>query len=415
MRRAFAAGIVAAAFVAANLGAAIPVAASPSDVVVVVPGPSAPPEQPEPTRSRVTHAQLRWGLNTEAGSGAFFGGCNFLSAGTAGDSGGARVWGAGDGLYRSNEGAVRIEKPNAAGEWGRASFETRCLDAQGRAVTTSSTSSTTGSQVVIDGGTGSVRADGGLDVRWTGSFTVAFYGGMTYWSVSDPVLTLDAGGSGRLVGTASGYGTSMEDMSRWEPIAAQSIVLAEIRGADLSGGAGFVVVPEYLGVSVTGGDQIERRTENADHWGSFPQSFVDFQSLTGQRAYWLTSGGVRDRAKPATELYVSYDAAAPIAVPPPAGASGGGADVSGGAIPSNPLRMPAAVPPISDVPEVPMAPVVAVSPLTTLPSARDLVPEAVTALSPLVVPLLGTAAALGIAIIAVMSLMRMLPWQRRSA
>ena len=402
MRRLALVGACAAVLALVGLSAA-PAAASPDQVVVVVPGAE---------ERAVADAQLRWGLNAEAGSGAFAGGCNFLSAGVAGDTGGSRVWGAGDGLYNSRAGAVRIEKPNAAGEWVPASFETRCLDPQGRVVTTSSTTSTTGNQVVMDGGTGSIRAGGSIEIRWSGSFTVAFYGGMTYWSVADPVLTVDASGAGRLVGTASGYGTSMDDMTQWDPIAPRSIVLAEVRGVNVSAQDGFVVLPEFLGVGVTGGGQVERAAHNEAYWGSFPQGFVDFQALTGQRAYWLTSGGVRDRAKPATEMYVSYDAAAPIAVPPPANAAAAGGGQAANA-PSNPVRRPPAVAPVTGVPAVPLAPVAVNDSVTTLPAPRGLVPNALAVVSPLVPPLLGTAAALGASIVAVLSLMRALPWQRR--
>jgi len=410
MTRRLAAAIAAVLAVGAlSLGAAAPAIAAPDEITVTIPEFVEVPANPA-DGTTITNAQLRWGLNTEAGAGAFAGGCNFLSAGRAGDAGSARVWGAGDGLYSARAGSVRIEKPNAAGEWVPASFATRCLDPQGRAVTTSSMTSASGNNVVIDGGTGSVRADGGMDLRWSGSFTVVFYGGMTYWSVTDPVLTIDASGTGRLVGTASGWGTSMDDTTKWEKLPDQSIVLAEVRRVDSSGGAGFSVVPEYLGVAVSDG-QAPRTAQNQAYWGSFPQSFVDYQSRTGQRAYWLTSGGVRDPAKPATALTVSYDASAPIAAP--AGGSGDGAQAAG-ATPSNPVRTAPAVASPLAVPSVPTMPIVATAALTTVPSPRGLVPDAATAMSPLVVPLLGTAAALGLSIIAVLGLMQLLPWQRRA-
>jgi hypothetical protein len=393
-------GAIAAVLALGGLAAA-PAAAAPDEIIVTVPEVDG--------ATAIDNAQLRWGLNTEAGAGAFAGGCNFLSAGKAGDAGGSRVWEAGDGLYSARSGAVRIEKPDAAGQWRSASFETRCLDPQGRAVTTSSTTSASGNQVVIDGGTGRVLPGAGLEIRWEGSFTVVFYGGMTYWSVTDPVLTVDASGSGRLIGTASGYGASMDDTTKWATLPARSIVLAEVRRVDTSG-AGFAVVPEYLGVAASGGDQVERTAANAAYWGSFPQDFLDYQSLTGQRAYWLTSGGVRDPAKPATAMYVSYDASAPVGVPAP------GADGTGGATadtPSNPLRMPPGLAAPNEVPTVPTVPVGAGAPTTTLPQRQGLVPGALAAVSPVVLPLLGATAALGASIVAVLSLMQALPWQRR--
>ncbi|MDF2666823.1 MAG: hypothetical protein K0R81_2673 [Microbacterium sp.] len=385
-----------------GLVAAPAAAAGPDEVIVTVPGPREGGASGDGT---IVDAQLRWGLNAETGGGAFAGGCNFLSAGVAGDAGGARVWNEGDGLYRSEDGRVRIEKPTADGGWTTASWATKCLDANGSAVSVASTASTSGNQVVIDGGTGA-RRDGSVEILWSGSFTVVFYGGMTYWSVTDPRLTLDASGTGQLVGTASGYGTSMDDMTTWNPIAPQTIVLADIRAADLSAAGGFVVTPQYLGVLSVGSGQIARSGSNEAHWGAFPQSFLDFHRLTGQQGYWLTTGGVRDAAKPASPLTVSYSSSAPILtpVPAPAGASAAGT-------PDNPLRRaPAAL--AAAAPLSQMLPVS--TPLTTQPQAAGLVPEARQTLSALVLPLLGSAAALGAAIIAVLSMMRAFPWQRRS-
>lgn len=392
---------VALALVAAG-GASPATAVGPDDVIVTVPGPGGT----SGADGTITNAQLRWGLNAESGGGAFAGGCNFLSAGRAGDAGGSRVWTRDDGLYRVEDGRVRIEKPTAAGGWTLASWESKCLDPSGSAVSVASPTRTTGNQVVIDGGTGQ-RRDGQIDIRWSGSFTVAFYGGMTYWSVTDPRLTIDATGAGRLVGEASGYGASMDDVTTWTPIAPREVVLAEIRSADSSAEGGFSVTPEYLGVATTGAGQVARSGANAAFWGSFPQSFVDFHRLTGQQGYWLTTGGIRDAAKPATPITVSFDATAPIAAPAPSGASGG---APAGA-PNTPLRRaPAAVDPAMPA----RAFFAANTPLTTQPAAPGLVPSAGGGLPPVVPPLLGSAAALSVAIVAVLSMMRVLPWQRRS-
>lgn len=282
---------------------AAPATADPHDISVTV------PDRTSGTFGDITNAELRWGLNTETSSGSFAGGCNFLSAGVAGDSGSARVWAESDGLYAATSDAVTIEKATAAGGWTTASFATKCLDAAGTPVTAASTASSTQSVVVMDGGTGTATADS-LEISWEGSFTVAFYGGMTYWSASDPTLTVDASGTGRVTATASGYGTSMDDTTKWLPLQEQTIVLAELRNVPLDG-AGFSVLPEYLGVASTTGGQVPRTADNAAYWGSFPASFMDFQTLTGQAGYWLSTGGQRDAAKPTTDLIVNFDANAP--------------------------------------------------------------------------------------------------------
>lgn len=256
-----------------------------------------------PSTGTISDASFTWGLSGEAGGGAFFGGCNFLSAGTAGDTGSSRLWTEADGFYSTQSGNVTIVKPNAAGELQQPTWSTKCQTPQGTAVSASSTTSLTKNAVVFDEGTGTVAADGSTEIAWTGSFTVAFYGGLTYWTATDPVLTLDASGNGQLTATASGYGTSMEDMTQWVPISGREIVLADITGASADD-TGFTVTPDYLGETVTTAGTPQ--TTTGASWGSFPQSFVDFQQLTGQSSYWYSSGGSRDAAKPATPLEVSY-------------------------------------------------------------------------------------------------------------
>lgn len=373
------------------------------------------PERGPQDGDAIADAQFRWGLNTESGAGAFAGGCNFLSAGRAGDvGGGGIVWGpgatdtAGAALYRATDGDVRIEKPARSGEYDLATWAGRCLDANGTAVTASSLTSQTGNQVVIDGGTGVRAADGSLEIRWSGSFTVVFYGGMTYWSASDPVLSIDASGDGRVTATASGYAASMENLAEWREIEKQQIVLAELRGADTSGD-GFMTDPLYAGVSVSvsGAGQVARTADNAAYWGAFPASFVQFQKLTGQAGYWLTTGGVRDRAKVASTLYISYDARAPITVVPPE------TDAGAAAAPQNTIRQR----PASAAPAVPASvPVYALADASTvLPQSDGLVPGSLSGTAnPLVIPLLGTALALSAAIVAVLNIMQLLPWQRRA-
>ncbi|WP_431803620.1 hypothetical protein [Microbacterium sp. bgisy203] len=410
-RKRCARGLAAAVFALGLATAPLPALADegPDDVIVTVPegeGTAAPG-----TGDRdLVNAQLRWALNAESGGGAFAPGtCNFLSAGIAGDSGGPNSWtegqtDAGIPLYRTQDGAVRIEKPTASGEWTVASTANRCLDAQGRRVTTA-TASTSGNQVVIDRGVGTVR-DGALQLRWSGSFTIVYYSGMTYWSVSDPVLTLDARGDGRLTGTASGHGADMDDHSKWEKLPSREIVLAEIRGAESGAAAGFAVTPAYLGVRIdtrAGTPQVT----SGPSWGAFPQSFVDFQQQTGQHSYWYSSGGAADAKKVAAPVYISFDAAAPVTVPPPS--SGEAAPAT--AAPSNPIRMPAAPSPEAELAAF-LGP--ATAPITTEPQRDGLVPDATSGLPPLVPPLLAAGAALSVAIVSTMSMMRVLPWQRRA-
>ena len=296
-------------------------------VQLTVPGAAQDDDDDDPVKggTTISNATLRWGMNDEANSAAYYGGCNFLSAGKSGDSGKSTVWTDGS-LYSASSGNVRIQKPNTAGQWEAASWGSRCLTRDGTQVTTQKRvdgrSVNTESQVVVSDGEGVVAADGSTSIRWTGSWTVVFYGGMTYWSVSDPRLTLDADGNGQLTATASGYGADMDDSTKWNTLSDTTVVLADLKKVDVDKAAedhGFTQKPEYLGVAVnsTGGrnQQAAKTADNAAYWGSFPQSFVDFQMLTGQSSYWYTSDGARDYAKPATALSIAYDGSYSVPVP----------------------------------------------------------------------------------------------------
>lgn len=256
----------------------------------------------------VTDATLSWGLSGETGGGAFFGGCNFLSAGAAGNTGSSRLWTEADGFFQQSSGNVTITKPDANGAQQPASWANKCQTPAGGTVSAGSTTSLSKIQVNLSNGQGTVTSDGAVDLEWDGDFTVVFYGGLTYWTASDPHLTLDANGDGTLTATASGYGTSMDDMSQWVPIEAREIVLADIDGGEV-GEAGITATPAYLGVSVETPEGATPQARTGSAWGSFPQSFVDFQQLTGQSSYWFSSGGARDAAKPATPLSVAYSVA----------------------------------------------------------------------------------------------------------
>ena len=305
-------------------------------------------------------ATLYWSLNQEANGGAFYGGCNFLSAGKAKDSGSARVWpSGGGGFYKSKSGNVTVQKPTGS-TFKEASWDSRCLDATGEAVSTSRKGSWTQSRVAIKDGEVS-ETDSGVTVQWKGSFTVAFYGGMTYWSATDPKLEVDSNGKGTLVADLSGYGADMFDASKWVTLKPESITMANFKNIDVDAlldDGHITATPDYLGVkydnkgkqgssgsSVGGADenasaQAEKNRQNADIWGAFPQSFVDFQHKTGQYSYWFTSGGVRDPYKPAEPMTISlgdyepgagdYEAAAGSGTPGQgAGGSGGGQSGAG--------------------------------------------------------------------------------------
>lgn len=257
----------------------------------------------------VSGASLTWGLSGEQGGGAFFGGCNFLSAGTAGNTGSSRLWTEADGFYKTRDGNVTVEKPDPDDVYAQPTWGTKCQTPAGTNASPSSPTSLTKNRVRLSDGAGTVDVStGAATISWTGSFTSVFYGGLTYWSASNPRLVVDAAGNGTLTATASGYGTDMNDPTQWVPIAGRPITLATLENVDVDAD-GFISTPDYLGVEVTTSGTAQTRTGGS--WGAFPQSFVDFQNLTGQSSYWYSSGGSRDTAKPATALSVSGYTVAP--------------------------------------------------------------------------------------------------------
>lgn len=271
---------------------------------------------PDAGTFEVTDAQFRWGVNTEMTSGSFFGGCNFLSAGIAGDAGSSRLWAESDGFYKSKDGNSRIEAPDAGGDWELDSWDTKCQDASGREVGTGYDEPGTGAQVVIEKGKGSVdTARGTAQISWKGSFTLAMYGGLTYWSLSDPVLSV-SNGRGKLTATASGYGSDMNDTSKWTKLAETSITMADLPQVVLDK-KGIITTPAYKSVATSGtADAAQSRT--GDWWGSFPESWIDFNAKTGQAGYWFSTGGKRDAAKVASDVYISYTPQNPVLEKPEA-------------------------------------------------------------------------------------------------
>lgn len=286
----------------------------------------------------VSDATFLWGINGESNGGAYFGGCNFLSAGTAGDSGSARVWNTNDDFYATSEGNVTIEKPDAAGDYAEPAWGTKCQNRNGVSVnnkTTNAPDSVTETRVRIENGTGTANPEAGTaSISWDGSFTVAYYGGMTYWSATDPQLTVNADGTGTVTADLSGYGTDMDDMSLWVPIEPRPVTLANLSDVEVTED-GFVVTPDYLGVVFEDGGQGRNpqaiKTEtNSPWWGSFPQDFNDFHMLTGQSSYWYTTDGTANSIQPrkvTSPMTVAYSApsapeapAAPTVTAAPTGA-----------------------------------------------------------------------------------------------
>ncbi|MFA4927464.1 MAG: HtaA domain-containing protein [Patulibacter sp.] len=207
-----------------------------------------------------------------------------------------------------------------------------------------------GSQLVrLIGGMGRVEADGSSVVRWTGSFTVNMYGGLVPFTVSNPVLELDADGNGTLTATFSGYASSIANPTARTPIAPVSGVrVATITGGRIDPGAPSTIRPDYAGVRVeTGGGQAPQDRDAAG-WGAWPQSFVDVQLQTGLGSYWYSSGGAADPYKAPDPFVVTVT---------------GERDDTGGDPP--PIAVP--IPPVTSIPPFVAPPAPPTSPAVRAP------------------------------------------------
>lgn len=313
LRRIVAAGLFLTLALGAPLAAAH--ADEPSDEptpAATEPSPStpAPPPSPEPTTTpivpapadpskgvKLTNAQFRWGVNALLHKTPFYG-KNFLIAGLLPDTRGQDMPA---GQWKQSEGAVRIERGSgssyAPATW--AGFGTGADH-----------------QVVIDGGTGTVdAAAGAARITWRGSFGVARYSGQTGFSVSDPVLIVE-NGVGRIEATLTGFQVSRDGNGSGNaggPIGPTTAVLANLGALDLSNPAGLTKTPAFAGVQ--SGHSAQKK--DVPGWGSFPASFITFVDQVGQAPFWMTSG-LDDDLKPAAPIAVSFNAATPIVVKPPA-------------------------------------------------------------------------------------------------
>jgi Htaa len=291
---------------------------------------------------QVTDGQLMWAVNDVASSGSPFGGCNFLSAGTAGDNAGSKLWTVTSPSpgFAAKAGSVTIEKPTTTGDYHQPTWTNKCTAPDGTSRLSQSTAAK--SRVVFGNGKGIIDvAAGTASISWSGSFTSVFYGGLIYWSAANPSLSVAGDGTALLTATMSGFAASMNDPSRWDPIPAVTVTLATLHGIAVTS-SGFTTSPDYRGVSATSdGDQPQMRS-GAD-WGSFPPSFIDFQRHTGESSYWYSSGS-NDAMKVAAPLTVAYTVPDPQADPSSDADTGSAAPSDGGSVSTRPSSISTSTP-----------------------------------------------------------------------
>ncbi len=270
------------------------------------------PPKPPATQVKLTNATLEWTVSREADNGTFAPGeVNYWSAGQS-DSTAA--------TYVATNGNATVLKKNAAGTYvpigseSAVSWANRNRSGDGTIVTSSS-SNYLGQKVRFTGGTGKVdTATGKATIQWTGTFSINFYGRYVPFWIINPKLVVNSSGVGTLSAKVGGFASSLDDPDTRTPLPTSNVVLADLPAVAGANTTGFTAATAYLGTTVTppapAGPQVAKTPANQGFWGSWPQSFVNFQAATGLGAYWYTSGSIVDSKKVQEPIVVAYNLAA---------------------------------------------------------------------------------------------------------
>ncbi|MDQ7905282.1 hypothetical protein RB614_12175 [Phytohabitans sp. ZYX-F-186] len=250
----------------------------------------------------VAHASLEWGVNNiyQGGNPANTG-CNFFSAGTQEQ-------------FQAEQGNVRIVHRAPDGTALGISDATKCIPSSG---------SQLNQRALFTNGTGTANpVTGEATIHWDGAFTANAYSGLVTWYLKDPTLTIAEDGTGTLTAIAGGMGASRDDPDEREEVPARQVTVATFEQVRLDTtvepGGGAQISPNFSGVdyfplvdgvrSTTSAipDAVKRAQPD---WGSWPESFVDFQYETELSSYWHSSGLSADPDKPPFDLTVRFDSA----------------------------------------------------------------------------------------------------------
>ncbi|WP_163197724.1 fibronectin type III domain-containing protein [Bifidobacterium platyrrhinorum] len=257
----------------------------------------------ETTAKTTSDATLTWSLNKESNWRAYAPGTfNFLSAGivdktSASDPVEENEW-------KQADGDVSIEKKQADGTYQAATWAGLKTTPDGKDLPAAYTATGEGSgnRVRLANGTGTIdAANDDAEISWDGAFTVVYYSGLNQWYAKDLKLTV-ANGSGRLTATLGGWGTDMNDTSKFAVLDEEKDVeIATLSNVDVKDD-GTVVTPDFNETDVDGQGTMRK---------SWPKRFLDFVTKTGTGPYWYASGGAADQRKTPAEIQVSYTAKAP--------------------------------------------------------------------------------------------------------
>ena len=312
---------------------------------------------------------LRWGLNNESSNRAFAPRTyNFFSAGQVPDPGKGGTTLPREGWHQK-VGGVAIEKWSGSA-WKPATWAGLTTDSTGAELGSPTAGTFSNHRFVFADGVGTADLTAGTaHVAWDGDVTVLYYSGMSFFTISDPVLDV-ADGRGTLTATVSGYASSVDNPDSWAPVAAATVTLADLPEVSLSE-AGLTATPAYVGVAVTGVGQVA----GGASFGSFPQTFVDYMQRLGTAAFWLSSGASTDPFKVPLPLTVAFASDEEPVEPTPTAAPT-----------KKPLKNPVVPPPVTvtvtaaPVPVAPVAPPVAppapAVPTSSVPVAGSTLPAA---------------------------------------
>ncbi|GAA2234363.1 hypothetical protein N1031_09570 [Herbiconiux moechotypicola] len=267
-----------------------------------------PIEGQSDVEGEITAATIEFGFNAVHQGASPAGGCNYFVAGA--------VTGLGDD-YQSVDGDVYVIKKHSDGTSQVVDVASRCTPAEG-------SSDSINQRFLFTAGEGSSTEEG-TTIQWTGAGTVNAYGGLVSWYFENPELVLDENGDGQITARVGGFGSSMEDPTVKVPLdPREDVVIADVQGAQVVDGR-IEIDPVWAGVDYFPltdplNPDSERKSVSAvpqaakdanPDWGSWPESFVDFQYATGLSSYWHTSGLSADPLKPPMAIDVAFSGSAP--------------------------------------------------------------------------------------------------------
>lgn len=163
-----------------------------------------------------------------------------------------------------------------------------------------------GIEFVFTGGEGEVdTTTGTASVEWSGTASVLYYSGNSYFTISDPKLTVQKGADLAQLTATLGGAASAQGANTWKELNPESdVLIANIPAADIfTKDSGFSEAPEYGGVKYSGGTQ-----STVGDFGAFPSPFVDHLTQVGIGPYFYSTGGSADANKSPVPVTVSWDA-----------------------------------------------------------------------------------------------------------